>query len=276
MALFSQSSGFSDVAELVEAQQIDPQTIEDVEEQVMEAQQGFQAEVDTMSEVQVRMAKAKYYNALLEGPLFGNDAHHLAFEVEAEVRAFVLDQLRVFLGMKPESKTKQVAEVFDEQQIGALTMLANRVLKRPLMSGPQIQREEPQAPQVRVASVQERPQPQVRQPQPEPRIAVRQPQRPVRKAPPPVNGEGVKLVEHPLTGKMVPVTSIGQAQPQGVKPAEQPVGGNFVAQGQGGFVDMTGGAAAASSSAGVSQGAVGAGIGNKAVHGQLIDYFLRK
>lgn len=280
MALFSQSSGFASEVDLIEEQQLDP--VEAVEQEVMEAESTFRAEVETMSEVRIRMQKAKYYEALLQAPLFGNDQRPLALEVEAEVREFVMEQLCTFLGMKTDGTRKsQVADVFDDEQVGALTMLANRVLKRPLLSGPQTQRREEGPPQVSVAILREEPQVSVaRQQQPAPLPTSRpQPQRaPQRPAKPTAPRDGApKMVPHPLTGKPVPVSSLEQAKPVGVKPQEMPVSGNFVNAGAGGFVDMTGGAATQAVAAqAVSQGSVGAGIGNPAVHGQLIDYFLRK
>lgn len=278
MALFSQSSGFATVDDLMEEDQLDP--VEAVEQEVMEAESSFRAEVETMSEVRVRMQKAKYYEALLQSPLFGNDQRQLAIEVEAEVREFVMERLCTFLGMKPDGTRKStVADTFDEEQIGALTMLANRVLKRPLLAGPQVQRREDGPPQVAVAVLRE--EPQVRPTSMAPLPTSRPQPRPQQQRPAPrrqTAGDGSpKMVPHPLTGKPVPVSSLEQAKPVGVKPQEMPVNGNFVNQGPGGFVDMTGGAATQAVAAqAVSQGSVGAGIGNPAVHGQLIDYFLRK
>ncbi len=282
MALFSQSSGFASEVDLIEEEQLDP--VEAVEQEVMEAESTFRAEVETMSEVRIRMQKAKYYEALLQAPLFGNDQRPLALEVEAEVREFVMEQLCTFLGMKTDGTRKsQVADVFDDEQVGALTMLANRVLKRPLLAGPQGQRREEGPPQVSVATLREEPQVAPRQqlaplptsrPQPQ-----RQPAAPAQRKPrqPPGADGAPKMIPHPLTGKPVPVSSLEQAKPVGVKPQEMPTSGNFVNSGGGGFVDMTGGAATQTVAAqAVGQGSVGSGISNPAVHGQLIDYFLRK
>ena len=275
MGLFSQSSGFANVEDLMQEEQTDP--VLEVEQEVMAEQTSLQTQVEVMSEVRIRMHKAKYYEALLQNPLFGPNQHPLASEVEAEVREFVMERLCVFLGMKPEAKAQpQASEVFDEEQIGALTMLANRILKRPLMAGSTRRPQVDEPPQVHAAVLRQDIPVAVRQPTAAvaPPVPVQQPQPKTRTRLP--GDAAPRMMQHPLTGKMVPVSSLVQAKPEGIKPTEQPTSGNFAASSQGNFVDMTGGAAAAAATAAVSQGVSGAGIHDPAVHGQLIQHFLKK
>lgn len=290
--MFSKSTGFAsemDLAEPEEGAGEPLRDIEEIEQDVFQEQENIRAEVQVMSEVRTRMHKAKCYEALLQNPLFGPTPHPLAAEVEAEVRDFVMQRLCVFMGMQPESKSSQVEEVFDEEQIGALMMLANRVLKRPLMGGTK-RGSHANDPQVHAATIREDviplSTPKATQEPPRPSVAPQKrqspsppPTKPATKHPSPVAATAepaVEMVQHPLTGKMVAVSTLKQAKPEGVQPVDQPLSGDFASRANGGgFVDMTGGAAAASAQIGVSHGAVGAGI-NTATHGQLISYFLNR
>lgn len=282
MGMFSQSTGFAGAEDFMQEGDVDAstETVEAVERQIVQERNAIRAEAEMMSEVRVRMHKAKCYEALLQNPLFGPNPHPLAAEVEAEVREFVMERLCLFMGMKPETKQSSVADVFDEDQIGALTMMANRILKRPLTGGA-VKRNEPAEPRVHAAVVRDDGS-DVSVVQ----AVIKPAQAPFARKPTPVQApaqpqadRAVKMVPHPLTGKMVPVSTLSQTKPEGIKPVEQPVSGDFASgqnQANGGFVDMTGGAAPAAAQIGVSHGSIGGGIGNPAVHGQLINYFLGK
>lgn len=286
MGVFSRQSGFANEEDLAieESMEVEP-VVQQMEVEVQEANQRYEAEVQRQTEVQRRMRKAQWYNTLLENPLFGPNNDPLATEVEDEVRAFVNEQLEIFLGMRGASKKGVAGEDFDEQQIDILRMMANRMLKRPLTAGIQVQREEPSAPTMaprptapRIQSPMPAPAPQALPPPraAAPRVAARPQRKPQQET------DATRMVQHPLTGKMVPSSSIQQTQPQGIKPADMPVDGNFAgqptAQG-GGFVDMTGGRAGGATqmaTQGASQGSVGGGIQDTAVHQQLIHHFLTK
>lgn len=175
MGLFSKSTGYgpsvADIKPPVQAQsstkeaQPDKETVQQsirqVETELVDVDfDRFEEEATTLSEVQKRLLKADYYNALLQSPLFGDDAHPIAAEVEAEVREFVMHRLKVFLGMEQEVRpaARQVASNFEPEHEVLLKRLAEAVLKKPSLmnalvggsAAPQ-QTEEVRRPQVQVA-----------------------------------------------------------------------------------------------------------------------------
>lgn len=293
--MFSQSQGaYGTGDDLIEEEQHESELVFDdpvqgvVGRAVEEYTESMEAEVETLNEVQVRMKKAAYYDLLLQNPLFGPHEHPLASEVEQEVRGFVLEQLRAFLGMKPEGGSGRLEQALDDEQVKALAVWANKLLKRPAMFGlqaPQKKVEVPPAvaPQVNMASLQQRPmmaprQAEVQKPRPQPARQL-QPKQPVRRAPPPSDDDDFEIMTHPVTGKPVRVSKQKQAAPSegGAKPVETPQSGNFISQGApgmpGGFVDMTGGAASQAVSQAVAMGNVG-GM-NAGIQGQLVNFFLK-
>src|SRR5271166_4052638 len=137
MPLFSKSGGYASQLDIPEIEHLPPYSPSEleasVEDSIATESESMEQEVETLNEVQVRLLKADYYNALLKNPLFGPNEHPLATEVENEVRQFVMTRLRVFLGMAPDSQEQKIQNTFDDQQLEALAMWANKLLKRPAM-----------------------------------------------------------------------------------------------------------------------------------------------
>lgn len=299
MSMFSKSQGSYGVEALVEQggeEHVEShlEFDENLPQDVQQFSDNMEAEVETMNEVQIRMKKAEYYNLLLQNPLFGPHEHHLATEVETEVREFVMDRLRVFLGMRPEGKGKGGGGGdFDAEQTQALAMWANKLLKRPAFYGLESNKKaEQQAapPQVNVASLKPSSAPQPprvattqQKTMPAPRQLQQQRQPAPRRQTPPQpqqeqGGEEFDVIVHPVTGKPVRVSKQVQVKPQGQEqPKATPVSGDFAGtsatpNANGGFVDMTGGRASPTSQA-IAHGNIG-GM-TPGIQGQLVDFFLK-
>ena len=91
-------------------------------------QSSYESEV--ISEAEVRLSKANYYKAILNQPLFGDDEESVAYEVEQEIRDFVVDRLSVLLGMKQEIAKVAIKEFSDERR-EALEQWADNLLSKP-------------------------------------------------------------------------------------------------------------------------------------------------
>lgn len=96
---------------------------------------------EVVSEAVKRIQQAKLYETLLSHSLFkpGSADPEIQNRVESEIHAFILNQLEILLGMKHE-RTQQTQPhfvlPFDEDQIKALTVLADKVLKRQILPSP--------------------------------------------------------------------------------------------------------------------------------------------
>lgn len=89
-----------------------------------------QKEMDLMTEARTRFAKAALYEQMITGQLFEGD-DPVTLEVENEFKEFAEERLMVLLGMQAEKLHKNLA-TFDAEQVEALKMLADKILKRQL------------------------------------------------------------------------------------------------------------------------------------------------
>lgn len=87
-----------------------------------------QKEIDLMTEARTRFAKAALYEQMITGQLFEGD-DPVTLEVENEFKEFAEERLMVLLGMHAEKLNKNV-QTFDAEQVEALKMLADKILKR--------------------------------------------------------------------------------------------------------------------------------------------------
>jgi hypothetical protein len=94
-----------------------------------------QAEDPELNDVDVRLETADYYRAILKHQFF--DVQGPAAEiVDREIRTFIRERLEVLLGLRAAKVEGPGSLPFDEDQVEALTALANKVLGRPaLLSG---------------------------------------------------------------------------------------------------------------------------------------------
>lgn len=114
------------------------------------------------SEAVKRIQKAKLYETMLSNNLFaaGSAEPEILEEVETELKAIIEEKLEELLGMRTETRGRgQVAAAlpFDEDQIEALALIANRALKRTPALG--------STPTPVINQVQAEPQPTLQQPQ---------------------------------------------------------------------------------------------------------------
>lgn len=89
-----------------------------------------QKEMDLMTEARIRFAKAALYEQMITGQLFeGEDP--VTLEVENEFKEFAEKQLMVLLGISSNKVLKaDPKNHFDDEQVEALRMLADKILKR--------------------------------------------------------------------------------------------------------------------------------------------------
>lgn len=101
-----------------------------------------QKEMDLMTEARTRFAKAALYEQMITGQLFEGD-DPVTLEVENEFKEFAEERLMVLLGMQAEKASKDVS--FDSEQVEALRMLADKILKRqvPVLTAPAPQKAAP-------------------------------------------------------------------------------------------------------------------------------------
>lgn len=112
------------------------------------------AEVNTLSEVEVRLVKANLYRAILDQPLFGNDDDAITREVQDEIRQYTLKRLRQLIGIDQEDKVIAAKALFTDTQVTTLRALADRMAgKLTALATPQVAPVAPQAPQVRSVQV---------------------------------------------------------------------------------------------------------------------------
>jgi hypothetical protein len=93
-------------------------------------------EIGEIDEVQKRFRKAEAYNEVAEMELFGDDEEAEKYEVEAEIRAFAKERMRVYLGMQPDTRGSTPVPVavelpFTDQQIQVLASWADGLIQRP-------------------------------------------------------------------------------------------------------------------------------------------------
>lgn len=88
-------------------------------------------EVRTLSEVERRLKKANYYQAILAQPLFGGDPSEEALDVEYEMREFALKRLRALLGIDIQETPVAPVSVFSPDEELALKTLAAKILAKP-------------------------------------------------------------------------------------------------------------------------------------------------
>jgi hypothetical protein len=168
------------------------------------------AEDERSSEVKYRMSKANAYLSILDNPLFPENATEAQIEVEAEIREFANYKMEVFLGMQRESSrgasttvVQQVAELpFDGQQVQALTLWANKLLKRESEAPPLVQRATPSQATPQTAPIVRGEQPRVSAPPPvtqrapEPQATPQAPRR--RPGRPPGTGKNQRAAATPV------------------------------------------------------------------------------
>ena len=77
-----------------------------------------------------QMEKANLYRVLLEDNIFseGSARPEILNEVESEIKAFIESRLLTLLGISPEPTQKAAQLPFNEDQLKALTMLADKVV----------------------------------------------------------------------------------------------------------------------------------------------------
>lgn len=97
-------------------------------------QEDFFEQPRIASEALVRIEKAKLYQLLLQNNLFGEDAgdEEAVLQVTEEIKGFVLAKLETLMGMRSETASTSVSAKlpWNQQQISALTELANRVIEK--------------------------------------------------------------------------------------------------------------------------------------------------
>ena len=104
-----------------------------IEERAVQSRQADQRISDSITKAELRLAKANLYKLLITSPLFkeGSADQETIEAVTSEVSQFALQQLEFCLGIET-AKPAQVAEKspFDSEQIQALQVVADKVLKR--------------------------------------------------------------------------------------------------------------------------------------------------
>jgi hypothetical protein len=86
-------------------------------------------EIRTLTEVERRLRKANYYQAILGQVLFEGSASEEALEVEAEIREFALKRLRILIGIEAEVSASRSS--FSHEEEVALKMWAAKILGKP-------------------------------------------------------------------------------------------------------------------------------------------------
>ena len=107
----------------------------------------FEQAQSVMDRATVRLEQGKLYNMLIQHSLFeGVDADPQAIaNVESEIREFIVERLEVLLGMRAEKET-QVQQIvqqpqFNDMEVQALKMMANKVTKGASANAPTSQPE---------------------------------------------------------------------------------------------------------------------------------------
>jgi hypothetical protein len=92
-------------------------------------------EIRTLTEVERRLRKANYYQAILGQVLFEGGASEEAVEVEAEIREFALKRLRILIGIEAEIAPAPRTSFSHEEEV-ALKMWAGKILGKPAVLEP--------------------------------------------------------------------------------------------------------------------------------------------
>lgn len=100
--------------------------------------------------VEERLELAHYYSLLLKHNVFGDDDSEPALKVLGEVRGFIRQRLAVLVGLQVEPAVAATKQVFSDDEVAALKMVAAKVLKKP---------EIVKVPEVKQLSVQPAPKP---------------------------------------------------------------------------------------------------------------------
>ena len=169
-----------------EEQDLLTQTLIELEETPSEEEANEDA---SLADVDTRLEIADYYRAILRQSFFRAETA-TAKIVDREIRTFVRERLEILLGIraKKEASPPPVESPFDEEEVAALKLLAEKVIRRPtVLSAPQIRQVSPPLPK-KPTPVELAPKPQLRQvpaPAPAPRTRVVGRQRKEKAAPQP-------------------------------------------------------------------------------------------
>jgi hypothetical protein len=103
--------------------------------QSLEQPQDEQFEEDPeLSDVDLRLATADYYRAILRHDFFdiNEESPKAAGIVDREIRVFIRERLEVLLGLR-DPRVPEVVSQFEPDEVQALKILASKVLKKPAL-----------------------------------------------------------------------------------------------------------------------------------------------